>query len=572
MVQRPGLQPAVRPPLHLCLQHHATCSHRHPVRPHPPLLLLPPSAHMPATLRSHACYPPLTCLLPSAHMPATLRSHACYPPLTCLLPSYHMPAALLSCACLSQFPCAVPSLSLCASPTLLALAHHDTPPSPLVCAHAPLSACVRPSLHVCAPLCMCAPLSACVRPSLHVCALLCMCAPLSACVRPSLHVCGAPLSACVRCAPLPSGRNLNFNYLYDSVPSTLLNMAALTEMSVSRNPTRNIYSRGLPGLSVTCCGWCCFVAVRDGECMAASSLKRPCSCCTDIREWNGALVRWTLQLPTPTCALVAQRTAGCNICATTNAVPPLCGGAACVLNATAPLAAGTVNSLTATMQPFYCGPATIDATAAQALLVLRAALGVTQSSWLVDSPCVVAGNPPMPGTWAGVACDTTGQVVSLHPIRSCQGTPSCHVKAPHPVMSRHPILSCQGTPSCHVKAPHPVMSRHPILSCQGTPSCHVKAPHPVMSRHPILSCQGTPSCHVKAPHPVMSRHPILSCQGTPSCLVKAPHPVMSRHPILSCQGTPSCHVKASHPVMSRHPILCTVCHAMHMLCNHATGQ
>ncbi|CAI7926568.1 unnamed protein product, partial [Closterium sp. NIES-54] len=110
---------------------------------------------------------------------------------------------------------------------------------------------------------------------------------------------------------------------------------------------------------------------------------------------------------------IPQRTTGCAICTTTNAVPPLCGGAACVLNATDALAAGTVNSLTAPLLPFYCGRPAIDATAAQALLVLRAALGVSQSTWLLDSPCDVVGNPPMPGSWAGIGCDAAGQVVQL---------------------------------------------------------------------------------------------------------------------------------------------------------------
>ncbi|CAI6005767.1 unnamed protein product [Closterium sp. NIES-64] len=190
-------------------------------------------------------------------------------------------------------------------------------------------------------------------------------------------------------------RNLNFNYLYDSVPSTLLSMASLTEMRLSGNyltgtlpavPTKlkylavnhNFLAGAFPSQAFQFCD------------MRSNCFSSPGTC----TNANG----------------VAQRTSGCAICATNNAAPPLCSGIACILNASAPLAAGTVNNLTAVLQPFYCGPATIDATAAQALLVLRAALGVTQSNWLVDLPCDIADNPAMPSSWVGVGCDTTGQV------------------------------------------------------------------------------------------------------------------------------------------------------------------
>ncbi|CAI5980285.1 unnamed protein product [Closterium sp. NIES-65] len=248
--------------------------------------------------------------------------------------------------------------------------------------------------------------------------------------------------------PLPSLlTNLNFNYLYDSVPSTLLSMASLIEMRLSGNyltgtlpavPTKlkylavnhNFLAGAFPSQAFQFCD------------MRSNCFSSPGTC----TNANG----------------VAQRTSGCAICATNNAAPPLCSGIACILNASAPLAAGTVNNLTAVLQPFYCGPATIDATAvrlapftqlslhhppyaphpsltssfllfplgcvraAQALLVLRAALGVTQSNWLVDLPCDIADNPAMPSSWVGVGCDTTGQVVSLSVLRPLHGVPCMH--------------------------------------------------------------------------------------------------------------------------------------------------
>ncbi|CAI5946359.1 unnamed protein product [Closterium sp. NIES-64] len=216
-------------------------------------------------------------------------------------------------------------------------------------------------------LCLCSPLALSLQSPRSVSAVpsLCLCSPLALSLQSPRSVSAGPsLCICI---------NLNFNYLYDSVPSTLLNMPSLTKIRLSAN-----YLTGtLPA-----------VPTKLNNCFYGLGT------CTNP---NG----------------VGQRSSDCAICATTNATPPLCGGAPCVLNATAALAAGTVNSLGATPQPFYCGPAPIDPTAAQALLVLRAALGVTETTWLVDSPCDVAGNPPMPGSWAGVGCDTTGQVLTL---------------------------------------------------------------------------------------------------------------------------------------------------------------
>ncbi|CAI5528115.1 unnamed protein product, partial [Closterium sp. Naga37s-1] len=192
--------------------------------------------------------------------------------------------------------------------------------------------------------------------------------------------------------------NLNFNYLYDSVPSTLFNMASLTEIRLSANYLTGTLPAVPTKLKYLAVNHNFLAGAFPNQAFQFCDIRS--NCFSNLGSCYNAYG-------------VAQRTSGCNICATTNAAPPLCSGAPCVLNATNVLAAGTVNSLTAVVQPFYCGPAIIDATAAQALLVLRVALGVTQTSWLVDSPCDIAGNPPMPGSWAGVGCDTTGKVLTL---------------------------------------------------------------------------------------------------------------------------------------------------------------
>ncbi|CAI5467888.1 unnamed protein product, partial [Closterium sp. Yama58-4] len=192
--------------------------------------------------------------------------------------------------------------------------------------------------------------------------------------------------------------NLNFNYLYDSIPSTLFNMASLTTLRLSAN-----YLTGtLPAVPAKLT----YLAVNHNFLAGAFPSQNFQFC--DIRNncFSGLGTCYNAYG-------VAQRTSGCNICGTGNAAPPLCGGTVCILNATDALAAGTVNGLGSIPPPMYCAPVTIDPTAAQVLLVLRAALGVTQSTWLVDSPCDVAGNPPMATSWAGVGCDVTGQVVQL---------------------------------------------------------------------------------------------------------------------------------------------------------------
>ncbi|CAI5985358.1 unnamed protein product [Closterium sp. NIES-65] len=331
----------------------------------------------------------------------------------------------------------------------------------------PRSVSAVPSLCLCSPLALSlqSPRSVSAVPSLCLCSPLALSlqSPRSVSAGPSLCICMSffLLALALDAAAPP---NLNFNYLYDSVPSTLLNMPSLTKMSAIGLPSTHVPSIPfhsptqpaecqLPDGHAASCAHQAQVPGRQPQLLRGPFPSQAFQFC-DIRS-NCFYGLGTCTNPNG----VGQRSSDCAICATTNATPPLCGGAPCVLNATAALAAGTVNSLGATPQPFYCGPAPIDPTAAQALLVLRAALGVTETTWLVDSPCDVAGNPPMPGSWAGVGCDTTGQVLTLSvPL-------ALHALAPHCPMQTRPSFpdppSFLALPNC---CPHPPGNRSNMAS------------------------------------------------------------------------------------------------------------
>ncbi|CAI5513810.1 unnamed protein product [Closterium sp. Naga37s-1] len=111
---------------------------------------------------------------------------------------------------------------------------------------------------------------------------------------------------------------------------------------------------------------------------------------------------------------VAQRTSGCAFCGSATGAPPFCAGTTCTPDVAAFLAAGTVNSPTAALPAMFCDAVPVDDNSVLALLALRAGLGVSASSWAVDSPCTLAGNAPAVDSWTGVVCDLSGQVLSLN--------------------------------------------------------------------------------------------------------------------------------------------------------------
>ncbi|CAI5483347.1 unnamed protein product, partial [Closterium sp. Yama58-4] len=122
-------------------------------------------------------------------------------------------------------------------------------------------------------------------------------------------------------------------------------------------------------------------------------------------------------LPRPLAAICptisSLRTSGCAFCGSATGAPPFCAGTTCTPDVAARLAAGTVNNLTSTLPAMFCKAVAVDDNSALALLALRAGLGVSASSWAVDSPCTLAGNAPAVDSWTGVVCDLSGQVISL---------------------------------------------------------------------------------------------------------------------------------------------------------------
>ncbi|CAI5952619.1 unnamed protein product [Closterium sp. NIES-65] len=111
----------------------------------------------------------------------------------------------------------------------------------------------------------------------------------------------------------------------------------------------------------------------------------------------------------------AQRaTADCNVCGSTGAAGPLCGGGFCIPNAAAPAAAGTPNIEGQALLTMSCVGGPIEVNMRGAMLNLKASLGVTLTDWAAASPCTIAGQPSVPGAWTNVVCDTAGKVVSIN--------------------------------------------------------------------------------------------------------------------------------------------------------------
>ncbi|CAI5483336.1 unnamed protein product, partial [Closterium sp. Yama58-4] len=198
--------------------------------------------------------------------------------------------------------------------------------------------------------------------------------------------------------------NLNSNYLYDSIPSALVNMPRLTELRLSANYLTGTLPAMVSQLQV--------LAIASNL-LAGAFPTQPFQLC-DIRSNC---------LSSPgSCtndAGVAQRTSGCAFCGSATGAPPFCAGTTCTPDVAARLAAGTVNNLTSTLPAMFCEAVAVDDNSALALLALRAGLGVSASSWAVDSPCTLAGNAPAVDSWTGVVCDLSRQVLSLCVGGSC---------------------------------------------------------------------------------------------------------------------------------------------------------
>ncbi|CAI5955715.1 unnamed protein product [Closterium sp. NIES-64] len=108
-----------------------------------------------------------------------------------------------------------------------------------------------------------------------------------------------------------------------------------------------------------------------------------------------------------------QRTSGCAVCGSATGAPPFCAGTTCTPDVAARLAAGTINNPAAALPAMFCQAVLVDDNSVLALLALRAGLGVSASSWAVDSPYKLAGNAPAVDSSTGVVCDLSAQVLSL---------------------------------------------------------------------------------------------------------------------------------------------------------------
>ncbi|CAI5509354.1 unnamed protein product, partial [Closterium sp. Naga37s-1] len=116
---------------------------------------------------------------------------------------------------------------------------------------------------------------------------------------------------------------------------------------------------------------------------------------------------------------IVQRPAGaCAICGTAAGQGDLCFGGSCAPSAAAAVSAGTVNSPNQPILPMACADnpaAPMDIGSAVALLNVKAALGVTFTSWAAASPCAIANSSTtIGGTWTGVLCSSTGNVLSVN--------------------------------------------------------------------------------------------------------------------------------------------------------------
>ncbi|CAI6006151.1 unnamed protein product [Closterium sp. NIES-65] len=155
------------------------------------------------------------------------------------------------------------------------------------------------------------------------------------------------------------------NYLTGTLPAMVLQLQVLAIAS-------NLLAGAFPSRSFQLCD------------IRSNCLSSPGSCTND--------------------AGVAQRNSGCAFCGSATGTPPFCAGTTCTPDVAALLAAGTVNNLTSTLPAMFCEAVAVDE---------NSGLGVSASSWAVDSPCTLAGNAPAVDSWTGVVCDLSGQVLSL---------------------------------------------------------------------------------------------------------------------------------------------------------------
>ncbi|CAI5513828.1 unnamed protein product [Closterium sp. Naga37s-1] len=244
---------------------------------------------------------------------------------------------------------------------------------------------------------------------------------------------------------LAHGSNFNFNWFSASIPSALVGIASLTSFGASYNylygPVpklgtalktidlqKNWLSGTFPGTGFLSCSASSNCLANSGACNTTGTTQRPL--------------------------------ASCAVCDSPTGADPICAGGTCAPNTAGPLAISTTPTASSPILPRFCVGVPLNAAQAAILLSVKTALGVTFTQWsastisgapkaktltneirngpkalklrrlaeveavrerllLVASPsgqaglCTIQGQTPVPGSWPGVFCSSSGMVVGL---------------------------------------------------------------------------------------------------------------------------------------------------------------
>ncbi|CAI7926562.1 unnamed protein product [Closterium sp. NIES-54] len=210
--------------------------------------------------------------------------------------------------------------------------------------------------------------------------------------RPVLPLAHPPLPCC-----FPPHSQLQYNWLYGSVPTSLFTLKLLSVLDLSYNYLTGSFpaTTSLASLDIRSNFFYAVGSMTLQSCAALSNcLATPASCSS----------AGTTQRPTADCA----------ICGSTNGQPPFCGGTGTCSPDSGPAAAqGTPNLAGSPLLPMVCSGIAIDAADATVLLALKSSLGVTLNNWNAAALCTLEGQTLLPAQWGGVRCTGAGKVTSI---------------------------------------------------------------------------------------------------------------------------------------------------------------
>ncbi|CAI7911023.1 unnamed protein product, partial [Closterium sp. NIES-54] len=190
---------------------------------------------------------------------------------------------------------------------------------------------------------------------------------------------------------------LQYNWLYGSVPTSLFTLKLLSVLDLSYNYLTGSFpaTTSLASLDIRSNFFYAVGSMTLQSCAALSNcLATPASCSS----------AGTTQRPTADCA----------ICGSTNGQPPFCGGTGTCSPDSGPAAAqGTPNLAGSPLLPMVCSGIAIDAADASVLLALKSSLGVTLNNWNAAALCTLEGQTLLPAQWGGVRCTGAGKVTSI---------------------------------------------------------------------------------------------------------------------------------------------------------------